>query len=143
MNNNVKKGILGTIGAGVLAVGGFIWDNAGKDVAKDLTKTAIQNAAPEIKALIPEPFQAALLSGNVKPEQSTAFQAAYEQCHEQTANNPKIDLNDVVAVYDADITCLIVHKNQGEVLDKMAETNAELKQTLAEIRQKITQTTSQ
>lgn len=141
--NTVKKGILGTIGAGALAVGGFVWESGGKDVAKDMTKTTIQNAAPEIKALIPEPFQAALLSGNVKPEQSAAFQTAYEQCHEQTANNPKINLNDVVAVYDANITCLLVQKNQGEVLDKMAETNAELKQTLVEIRQKITQTTSQ
>lgn len=141
--NTVKKGILGTIGAGALAVGGFVWESGGKDVAKDMTKTTIQNAAPEIKALIPEPFQAALLSGNVKPEQSATFQTAYEQCHDQIGTNGKIKLDDSPAVYDATVTCLLVEKNQGEILDKMAENDAELKLTLQEIRQKIKQTTSQ
>lgn len=138
--NTVKKGILGTIGAGALAVGGFVWESGGKDVAKDMTKTAINHAAPEIKALIPEPLKAGLLNNEISPEKSNEFQTAYEQCHEQTANNPKINLSDVVAVYDANITCLLVQKNQGTTLDKIAENNPELKQTLAEIRQKLSST---
>lgn len=139
----VKKGILATVGGGIVAVGGaiggFVWQNGGQDVAKEVTKTAIQQAAPEVKAMIPEPFKTHLAGKEIAPNESVAFQAAYEKCNDKTANNPKINLNDVVAVYDANVQCLLVVENQGTTLDKMAEKDAELKQTLAEIRQKLSQ----
>lgn len=134
---DVKKGILGTLGAGVLAVGGFIWQNGGQDVAATATKQAVQQIAPEILDNLPDPFKAGLLKIDASNEQAKAFQQAYEQCHDATAQNPKINLNDVAAVYDANVQCLLVDKNQGFTLDKMAEQDAELKQTLIDIRQKL------
>lgn len=136
---DAKKGILGTIGVGVLAVGGFLWDNGGKQVVGDTTKTAIQQAAPQVKAMIPEPFKSQILGGKVEETQANDFQAAYERCHDRVGKNPHINLNDPVAVFDASVKCLIVEENQGATLDKMAESDAELKQTLADFRLQISQ----
>ncbi len=42
-------------------------------------------------------------------------------------------------MYDAQVACLLINKNQGATLDKMAENDDELKRTLVEIRQKNSQ----
>lgn len=138
--NTTKKKIAGLVGAGTLAVGGFIWNNGGKEVVSTTTKTVIQKTAPEVINSLPEPLKTNLQNSSIDSTRSTDFQTAYQACQDEIAQNPNIDLKDTVAIYDANITCLLVQKNQGEILDKMAQDDPELKQTLIEIRSKLSQT---
>lgn len=119
----LKKKILGGAGAAALGLGTFVWHNGGEKVAEEAVQTHVAPVMRE-KLGLPE-------------KQEDAFKQASEQCHEQTAQNPQIDLGDSAAVYDAMLRCLIVDKNQGAALDKMAETDKDLQQDLAEIRAKL------
>lgn len=143
-----KKGIVGSIGAVAVAAGGFLWNNmGGKDVATDVaTKVTKQVIAPAVLEKMPPelqvPMKAILESASLSPsdEQSlSAFADAYQRCQDRAATNSKVDLKSSVAVYDYSVKCLLVEENQGATLEKMAEKSEELKLTLAEIREKISQ----
>lgn len=73
--STIKKSVAGVIGTGLLAVGGFLWDNGGKQVAADATQKAIQENAPELIASLPESFKTHLLNGEISAENSKEFQA--------------------------------------------------------------------
>lgn len=137
--STIKKSVAGLVGTGLLAVGGFLWDNGGKQVAADATQKAIQENAPELIASLPESFKTHLLNGEISAENSKEFQAAYERCYNKAGQNPNVDLKGPVAVFDYNIKCLLVEENQGTTLDKMAEKDKELKLTLDDIRAKISQ----
>lgn len=94
-----------------------------------------------IKPIVKETMNELIITGkeSLGTSEYKSFEQASLECQTEISTNSKIDLNDSVAVYDAIINCLLVQKNQGNALDKIAEEDNELKQTLAEIRQKLSQ----
>ena len=138
-NNKVKTKIIGMIGTAATGVGLCVWNHGGQDMAADVTTRTVKAVAPELVKNLPEKMQGSIMNSGVDEEQVKAFSASYDDCRDEVAGNPQIDLKDISAVYDAQVACLLINKNQGATLDKMAENDDELKRTLVEIRQKNSQ----
>ena len=64
------------------------------------------------------------------------FNNQYEKCEDSIAMDRRIDLRNHSLVFQHKIRCMIVN-NQGEMLDKIAESDDNLAQTIYEVKKSI------
>lgn len=64
------------------------------------------------------------------------FNTQYEKCEDGIAMDRRIDLQNHSLVFQHKIRCMIVN-NQGEMLDKIAESDDNLAQTIYEVKKSI------
>ncbi|MDO4878243.1 MAG: hypothetical protein Q3966_02980 [Neisseria sp.] len=93
-------------------------------------------SAEECVARNPEQAAEEAGLGTLK-RQLADFNLAYSACRDEIATNPAIDLNNDVAVYDETVKCLILEKNQGQMLDKLAKADPNLARTVKEVKNRL------
>ena len=69
-------------------------------------------------------------------EDLNMFNATYKECETDVTQIPNIDLQNDNLIFHLKIRCMIV-RNQGQMLDKIAETEPHLVQTIKEVKQNI------
>ncbi|MDO5355960.1 MAG: hypothetical protein Q4E77_00490 [Conchiformibius sp.] len=129
-----KKTLLAGAGVVLAGIGGFALD-----VVKPAATEAAKKHLPAMLETAVQHAPASAVAVSAASSAADAYREADERCADQVAQNPAVDLNDSVAVSEARIRCLLVTENQGAALDALAETDAELKQLLADIRRQLSQ----
>ena len=129
-----KKTLLAGAGVVLAGIGGFALD-----VVKPAATETAKKHLPAVMEKVIGSNSASEATASAASSAADAYREADERCADQVAQNPAVDLNDSVAVSEARIRCLLVTENQGAALDALAETDAELKQLLADIRRQLSQ----